>query len=80
MIEEGEHSLRTKRWRKGELGEWRCRLERFTRGDRRMSEYMGIYIERKRKKEKRRRDSMKLKDQRVELSYAGKRRCKSNVE
>lgn len=45
-----------------------------------MSEYMGIYIERKRKKEKRRRDSMKLKDQRAELSYAGKRRCKSKVE
>lgn len=52
VIEEGEHSLslRTKRWRKGELGESRCCSERFTRGDRRMSGYyMGIYVYRKKK-------------------------------
>lgn len=65
-IEEGEHSLRTKRWRKGELGESRCCSERFTRGGQTnvgdtTREYM--YIERKRKGEKRRRDSMRSKDQ-----------------
>lgn len=40
-------------------------------GNRRMSEYMGIYIERKRNREKRRRDSMRSKDQR-KTEYANK--------